>query len=70
MCIRDRGGGAALVAAASTDGGLDAGALIEDGKKSIQGGGKANAELSVAGGKNAAGIDQALDQARAAAGIA
>ena len=64
------GGGAALVAAASTDGGLDAGALIEDGKKSIQGGGKANAELSVAGGKNAAGIDQALDQARAAAGIA
>jgi alanyl-tRNA synthetase len=64
------GGGAALVAGATRDGGFDAGALIEEGKKSIQGGGKANPELSVAGGRDAAGIDRALDQARAAAGLA
>jgi len=63
------GGGAALVAAARKDSGLDAGRLIEEGKKSIQGGGGPNPELAMAGGKNAAGIDQALAQARAAAGL-
>jgi alanyl-tRNA synthetase len=64
------GGGAALVAAVRKDSGLDAGSLIEGGKKSIQGGGSPNAELAMAGGKNAAGIDDALDLARTAAGIA
>jgi len=64
------GGGAALVAAVRKDSGLDAGALIADAKKTIGGGGGPNPELAMAGGKNAAGIDEALDQARAAAGIA
>ena len=63
------GGGAALIAAAAKDSGLDAGVLIEDAKASIQGGGKAKPDLAMAGGRNAAGIDTALDQARAAAGI-
>ncbi len=63
------GGGAALVAAATSDGGLDAGALIEDAKTSIKGGGKAKPDLAMAGGKDAGGIDTALDQARSAAGI-
>ena len=63
------GGGAALVAAATKDGGLDAGVLIDDAKASIKGGGKAKPDLAMAGGRDAAGIDTALDQARAAAGI-
>jgi alanyl-tRNA synthetase len=63
------GGGAALVAAAAKDSGLDAGALIEEGKKSIGGGGKSKPDLAMAGGRDAGGIDAALDQARAAAGL-
>ena len=47
------GGGAALVAAATKDCGLDAGVLIEDAKASIQGGGKAKPDLAMAGGRNA-----------------
>jgi alanyl-tRNA synthetase len=62
-------GGAALVSAVAKDSGLDAGKLIEASKKTIQGGGGANPELAMAGGKNAAGLDEALDQARAAAGL-
>jgi alanyl-tRNA synthetase len=62
-------GGAALVSAVTRESGLDAGKLIEPGKKSIQGGGGPNPELAMAGGKNAAGLDDALDQARDAAGI-
>jgi alanyl-tRNA synthetase len=62
-------GGAALVAATSKDSGIDAGALIEEAKKTIKGGGKSDPLLSVAGGKDASGLDAALDQARAAAGI-
>jgi alanyl-tRNA synthetase len=46
-----------------------AGALIEDAKKTVGGGGKPADDLAVAGGKDAAALDQALDQARAAAGI-
>jgi alanyl-tRNA synthetase len=61
------GGGAALVAAARKDSGLDAGALVKDGFALIQGGGKANPELTVAGGRNLDGIDEALERARAAA---
>jgi alanyl-tRNA synthetase len=62
-------GGAALVAAVESGSGLDAGKLIEAAKKTIQGGGSPNPELAMAGGKNAAGLDTALDQARSAAGI-
>ncbi|MGE3621757.1 MAG: DHHA1 domain-containing protein, partial [Acidimicrobiia bacterium] len=63
------GGGAALVAAVRPDSGLDAGALIEEGKALIKGGGGRDKVLAVAGGKDAEGIDAALDRARAAAGI-
>jgi alanyl-tRNA synthetase len=63
------GGGAALVAAVAPDSGLDASMLIEPGKKLIKGGGGKDPLLSVAGGKDAGGIDDALDQARRAAGL-
>jgi alanyl-tRNA synthetase len=62
-------GGVVLVAAATNDGGFDAGALIEEAKSTIGGGGRAAPDLSVAGGKDASRLDEALDQARAAAGI-
>ena len=48
----------------------NAGVLIDDAKKTIGGGGKPADDISVAGGKDAAALDDALDQARAAAGIA
>ena len=64
------GGGVALASAATADGGFDAGTLIEEAKKTIGGGGRAAPDLSVAGGKDASRLDEALDQARAAAGIA
>jgi alanyl-tRNA synthetase len=62
-------GGVALVAAASADGGFDAGALIDESKVTIGGGGRTAPDLSVAGGKDASRLDEALDQARTAAGI-
>ena len=64
------GGGVALVAASTKDGGLDAGALIADAARLVGGGGGKNAELAVAGGKDPSKIDDALGLARAAAGIA
>ena len=63
-------GGAALVAAAESDGRFDAGELIADAKVTIGGGGRAAPDLSVAGGKDSSRLDEALDQARAAAGAA
>ena len=62
-------GGAALAAAATTDSGLHAGDLITEAKKTIGGGGKPAADLCVAGGRDAGRLDEALDLARAAAGI-
>jgi alanyl-tRNA synthetase len=64
------GGGVALVSATAKDGGLDAGALIADAARAVGGGGGKGAELAVAGGKDPSRIDEALDLARAAAGIA
>jgi alanyl-tRNA synthetase len=61
------GGGAALVAAVGPNAGLDAGALLDEAKITIGGGGGKGADLAVAGGRDAAAIDEALDQARAAA---
>jgi alanyl-tRNA synthetase len=61
-------GGAALVAAAAKGSGIDAGALVADGFALIQGGGKRNPDLTMAGGRNPAGVDEALAQARVAAG--
>jgi len=63
------GGGAALVAAVTPDSGLDAAALLEDAKRLIKGGGGKDPLLAVAGGKDADGIDPALDAVRAAVGI-
>jgi alanyl-tRNA synthetase len=64
------GGGATLVAAVNQDSGLNAAELIADAAKTIKGGGGKDPLLAVAGGKDAGGLDTALDQARAAAGIA
>jgi alanyl-tRNA synthetase len=65
------GGGAALVAATTADSGLTAGELIAAGKQQIQGGGSdKDPRFAMAGGRNADGVDAALDLARAAAGIA
>ncbi|MEY2422613.1 MAG: alanyl-tRNA synthetase [Acidimicrobiaceae bacterium] len=63
------GGGATLVSAVTTDSGLNAAELIADAAKTIKGGGGKDAKLALAGGKDAGGLDAALDQARAAAGI-
>jgi alanyl-tRNA synthetase len=64
------GGGVALAAAVTPESAHKAGALIEEAKKTVGGGGKPADDLAVAGGKDAAALDDALDQARAAAGIA
>ena len=64
------GGGVALVSATEKGGALDAGSLIADAARTVGGGGGKNPELAVAGGKDPSRIDEALDQARAAAGIA
>ena len=45
-------------------------ALLEEAKKLIKGGGGKDPLLAVAGGKDADGLDAALDTVRAAAGIA
>ena len=50
--------------------GFDASELLEEAKKLIKGGGGKDPLLAVAGGKDADGIDAALDSVRAAAGIA
>jgi len=64
------GGGAAIVAAVTPDSGLHASDLIEGTKALIKGGGGKDPLLAVAGGKDASGIDAALDTVRAAAGVA
>ena len=62
-------GGAALAAAATEGGGFHAGELIGDAKNTIGGGGRSAADLCVAGGRDADRLDEALELARAAAGI-
>jgi alanyl-tRNA synthetase len=62
------GGTAAL--AASTDGAIDAAALVREVASLIGGGGGGSSEVALAGGKNPAGIDAALDAVRAQLGIA
>jgi alanyl-tRNA synthetase len=65
------GGGVALVAAVTRDSGLEARTLIADAARTVGGGGGGkNPELAVAGGRDASRLDEALGQARAAAGIA
>ena len=61
------GGGVALVAAVLPDSGLDAGRLLADAARSVGGGAGKGTELSVAGGRDASRLDEALEQARRAA---
>ena len=63
------GGGAAIVAAVTPESGLHASALLDDAKALIKGGGGKDPLLAVAGGKDADGLDAALDTVRAAAGL-
>jgi alanyl-tRNA synthetase len=62
-------GGVALVAAVSADYDGQAGDLIKDAAKAVGGGGGGKGDIATAGGKNADGLDAALDLARAAAGL-
>ncbi|HEX9995429.1 MAG TPA: alanine--tRNA ligase [Acidimicrobiales bacterium] len=62
-------GGAALVAAVRKDAGLVASDLIREAARTVKGGGGPSPEVAVAGGKDPSRLDEALDQARAAAGI-
>jgi alanyl-tRNA synthetase len=63
------GGGAALVAAVVKDSGLLASDLIAGAARTVGGGGGKSADVAVAGGRDPGRLDEALDQARAAAGI-
>jgi alanyl-tRNA synthetase len=63
------GGGAALVAAVTPGSGFHASELLEPAKALIKGGGGKDPLLAVAGGKDAGGLDAALDTVRAAAGL-
>ncbi len=58
------GGGVALVAAVRPDSGVDAGSVLGPVAKVVGGGGGKHPEIAVAGGKDAARIDEALDLAR------
>jgi len=62
-------GGAALAAGAVEGSGFNAGELIAEAKKAISGGGRPAADFCVAGGADAQRLDEALDLARAAAGL-
>ncbi len=63
-------GGVVLVAAVTPDAGIEAKDLLVDATQTIGGGGRPAPDLMVAGGRDVEGIDAALDQVRAAAGIA
>jgi alanyl-tRNA synthetase len=63
-------GGVTLVAAVAKDSGLHAGELIADAARTVGGGGGKGPELAQAGGRDASRLDEALDQVRAAAGLA
>jgi len=63
-------GGVALAAAARPDSGLAANSLIKGAAKAVQGGGGGKADVATAGGKDPAGLDEALAIARTAAGLA
>jgi len=64
------GGGVALASAVRPDSGLHAGDLIADAARAVGGGGGKAPDLAVAGGRDAAKIDEAVELARAAAGLA
>jgi alanyl-tRNA synthetase len=61
---------AALVAAVAPDSGLVAHELLTEAARICGGGGGKQADVATAGGKSAAGVDEALRQVRAALGLA
>jgi alanyl-tRNA synthetase len=63
-------GGVTIVSAVSPDSGLHASELIGAAAKTVGGGTGKAADVATAGGKDASRLDEALDQVRAAAGIA
>ena len=82
MSLRDRPGmravvlisspggkGVAVASAVAPDSGLNAGEIIADAVKAVGGGGGKGELLATAGGRNADGIDEALDLARKALGL-
>ena len=60
-------GGVSLVAAVTPATGIVAGDLIKDAAKAVGGGGGGKGDIATAGGKNPAGLDEALNLATAAA---
>src|SRR5918996_1853538 len=64
------GGGVALVAAGTKDSGLKASELIAEAARTVGGGGGKSPALAGAGGRAPSRLDEALDQARAATGVA
>jgi alanyl-tRNA synthetase len=58
------GKGVAIASAVRSDSGLHAYQLIEGALKLVQGGGSKSADVAVAGGKDAARLDEALDLVR------
>jgi alanyl-tRNA synthetase len=60
-------GGVSLVAAVAPGSGRVAGDLIKEAARAVGGGGGGKGDIATAGGKNAAGLDEALTLARAAA---
>jgi alanyl-tRNA synthetase len=63
-------GGVALAAAVTEDAGVQAGALVKDAARAVGGGGGGKGDVAVAGGKDPAGLDEALAIAARAAGVA
>jgi alanyl-tRNA synthetase len=65
------GGGVALVSAVAPETGITATELLDQAATTVQGGfnRRTDAPLIIAGGKNVDALGEALDQARAAAGI-
>jgi alanyl-tRNA synthetase len=63
------GGGVGLAAAVTPDAGLQAADLIKDAAKAVKGGGGGKGDVATAGGKDPAGLDDALALARKAAGL-
>jgi alanyl-tRNA synthetase len=61
-------GGVSLAAAVAPDAGISAGSLLKDAARAVGGGGGGKGDVATAGGKNPAGLDEALGIARAAAG--
>ena len=62
-------GGVTIVSAVTPDSGLHASELITQAARTVGGGTGKAPDAATAGGKDATRLDEALDQARAAAGV-